>query len=434
MLNRTKLKKAEKRANKNPHKASAEAKGFHVCYFFDPSKGKLGRDGWGNLYLRAKYDGEIAQITMSVHCKREHVHYQHNAAPVIEGNPAATELLAHRRQEILAIFTDRYITGRGLSPRTILQIAQGLRGHDEDIPTVVEAIYLFVAEKRKLKGNGIASLTVQRYDQHARILERYFVAKHGKNCALDVLKPALGTDLLTYFKGECLYSQNYARKIVEFLRGVLEYAYAQEWVDRNVLRHFTLRKERKEVVALTEKEVQRLLDVDFVSDALGRSRDRFLFQCFTGLAYADLHSLRMEHIHRHESGAWYAEKPRQKTNVKQFIPLIDAARYLIEKYEQDPCRRFGLVFPPLSNQLFNQHLRSVGQIAGIKMKLHSHLGRKTCTSLFIINGVPKETTLRVVGFTEAIMNEHYLANRPEVVLDHVLSKMEGKFTVTRKTA
>jgi len=51
------------------------------------------------------------------------------------------------------------------------------------------------------------------------------------------------------------------------------------------------------------------------------SRRMFLFSVFTGLAFADLQSLRVSQIETNSEGKRYIRKARQKTEVESLIPL-----------------------------------------------------------------------------------------------------------------
>ena len=349
----------------------------------------------------------------------------------IKDQPLKTASLNKYRAEIERVFFERQITDRELSPKTILQIAFGQREHDINAPAVLVGIERFMASKRELLGNGITLSTLKRYEQYQRILTEFFADKYSKEVRFDEIKRATANELITFCMATKNHGRGYAVKITDFMKGILIYAFANEWSSRNAFDGIRLKKHYREVVTLTEKQIQAMLDYDFDSVALSNVRYHFVFCCFTGLSYSDIKQLNKSHLHRHEDGAFYLEKPRQKTNVNQFIPLIDPAVAILDLYKNDPCRKFGLLLPVISNQQMNQHLKDVGALVGIPEKLHSHLGRKTCTNLFVKNGVPLATTCKVLGFTPEVAHRHYLKIQPETAIEQVNEALQGKFTVTK---
>lgn len=398
-----------------------------VSFYFHASK----RGGYcGTVYVKVGINGKDAQMSTGIFV--ENRKHWDSATVCIAGNESKTLLLRHLKTEIEAVYVERFVTDRSLDPFIILQVAAGLRTHDENVPTVLEGVDKWVNQYRERLHIDVTSSTLQTYVQYAdRIKEFLAYQGYGSRLTFDDVKPAMAAELILYLKKKRQYSHNYAIKIVQFLRSAINYAIAYEWADRNPLSATRLRKEFREISALTEAQVQRIIDADFASTALEKARDLFVFQCFTGLAYADLRELSIGNLITTADGQLYIEKPRKKTSVVQCIPLLEPALAMLAKYQDDPCRKRGLLFPVPSNQKLNQYLKDIQDLLGIKEKIHTHLARKTCTTLFIVNGVPQATTCQVMGFSLQMMEKHYLSVRKDVILSDVHKAFQGKFTVHR---
>jgi site-specific recombinase XerD len=61
----------------------------------------------------------------------------------------------------------------------------------------------------------------------------------------------------------------------------------------------------------------------------------------------------------------------------------------------------------MSNADYNRHLKSLGQMAGIKTRLHSHLARHTFATYMLRNGVKIENVSKMLGHTNIIQTQRY---------------------------
>ena len=94
--------------------------------------------------------------------------------------------------------------------------------------------------------------------------------------------------------------------------------------------------------------------------AIDRARDIFLFSCFTGLRFSDVIGLRWSNI-----DGDMLDCTAQKTNHRQRFALATEALRIIAKYPKSPDDTDPHVFPQISNQKYNAHLKEVGKLAGM---------------------------------------------------------------------
>lgn len=180
-------------------------------------------------------------------------------------------------------------------------------------------------------------------------------------------------------------------------KALFNYAIDAERISTNPVRS-KLRKITKEIIPLTTDELERIEKVEIENKSLERIRDMFLLSCYTGLAYADLMKLKKSDI-KEKDGVKYIEKERQKTKIKFFIPLIDKALNILDKYDE---------IPNISNQKLNLYLKTLGMMCNIEKNMHMHLARHTALTNFLnIYHLSLEVVQKIAGHSSVIMTQHY---------------------------
>ena len=146
--------------------------------------------------------------------------------------------------------------------------------------------------------------------------------------------------------------------------------------------------------ALTSDELQRIAALVLSTRRLTHARDVFLFACYTGLSFADLHGLKPEHIVT-DAGKMYVSKRRAKLPDNEpdtVIPLIAPAIEILKQYQTaDRC------LPVYTNQKYNEFLKEIAALAGIEKTLTSHVARHTFATVALDAGLPIEVVSKLLG-------------------------------------
>lgn len=153
---------------------------------------------------------------------------------------------------------------------------------------------------------------------------------------------------------------------------------------------------KKPTVFLTMQDLEKITTPDFVSPMLDRIRDLFLFQCFTGLSYADIWN--DWEIKETETGTVLTGN-RAKNGHSFFVPLNDVAIQILEKYNYN--------LPKYTNEVFNRVLKEIAAICGIKKRISTHTGRKTFATLKDSEGWSRETISKMLGHKTYRTTEMY---------------------------
>ena len=125
------------------------------------------------------------------------------------------------------------------------------------------------------------------------------------------------------------------------------------------------------LLCATDKQGQcAIKKLEISTTHIQQARDLFIFQCYTGLAYADLSSFDYSNCVEKDGKMFYHAK-RTKTDTDFVFQLLTPAVELLKKY--DFC------LPRISNQKYNDYLKVIGEIVGVP-NLHSHMGRATAAT------------------------------------------------------
>lgn len=188
------------------------------------------------------------------------------------------------------------------------------------------------------------------------------------------------------------------RKIyLAFVRSVFSFAIKKGIVKDDPFSNFVYDKVPRRMRSfLTIEEVRKIEACDV--KRFMWARDLFLFQCYTGMSYADISSLAPDMVEK-INGKYYIRRKRVKTGVGYKITMLPQAAEIWE--------RRGFKLPTLSNDEYNRKLKDLAQYVGITKKLTSHVGRHTFATLALSNGVSIEVVSKMLGHTNINTTQIY---------------------------
>lgn len=201
-------------------------------------------------------------------------------------------------------------------------------------------------------------------------------------------------------------------KQISTLKTFLGYARRRGIKTHDGYKEYSVKKDRLEVIALNQKEFDALLALDVnANPRLSQVKDIFLFSCVTGYRFSDLLQLKREHIKENEIRLTIT-----KTKEPSIVPLTRISREILKKYEERV-----LPLPMISNQKFNDYVKELCELAGIKdpveivryrgavreSKIYpkhelvsAHTGRKTFVTLSLAKGIPAEVVMKITGHSD----------------------------------
>lgn len=296
-------------------------------------------------------------------------------------------LLNHQIGEVIKKIRDREIECQAQGIRPTPEIIKQLFN---DRPPPDHTLKQFFETERRLQDLNPATATHEN-----RSIET-FIKVHG-NISIE----SIGLHEIQKFD-RYLIDQGYnADTRYNYHKHIRKYLYRA--IDKNIVslqpyRHFKVkRSEGSSRQWLTRDELDRIEACNPANPSMQRVKDRFLFACYTGLAFSDVEKLTPANFQEIIGVRWIIME-RTKTGRTFQVPVISKAAIILKRHEnQNP------VFPKISNQVFNQFLKDLAAMAGITKKISSHTARHTfATAIVLENGASIESLKTMLGTTSKI--------------------------------
>lgn len=212
------------------------------------------------------------------------------------------------------------------------------------------------------------------------------------------------------------YKESTTAGIMTKIKTVLIYCKDNNKLTINPFVNIKYSKGKKEIVYLTEEEVNKINDVELDNKSLSDVRDAFILQASTGLAYIDIFNLKKEDIQIAEDGTHYIVKNRHKTNVQFTTVILAKGVEVLKKHDYQ--------LHIISNQKYNSYLKSIQTLTGITTNLTTHLARKTYATMLLNKGVRLEVVSRSLGHSSTAITQQAYAT---VLKNTVLEEVKAKF-------
>lgn len=201
-------------------------------------------------------------------------------------------------------------------------------------------------------------------------------------------------------------------KALSTLKTFLGYARKQGIKVNDSYRDFTIKREKLEVIALDQKELDAIMNLDLSNNKrLEKARDIFCFSCTTGFRYSDVAQLKREHISDN-----MITLTVKKTKTELTVPLNSISGSILVKYKE-----LLKPIPMVSNQGLNKSIKDLCKEAGIDTPIeivrfhgkkrvvntypkyelvHFHTGRKTFVTLSLEKGMSAEEVMEISGHSD----------------------------------
>ena len=367
------------------------------------------------IYIRFSFNEDSKSVSTQIKTLRANFDC---ANGIIKGDKIGTDRLSYLKNEFNKVIADMRMTGRNIDLSLVKALVFGL--DIQQIPTAILCLERFFDEvvTKEYKAGQIVKASFDKLHNWTVKVRTYIIFKHGNKAPISDIVPADGKNYTLWLQTEKAISINVAMNMTEYFKRVMNYAVENEWISRNPLMNFKKQLQKKRSVFLTTQEVASLENVAIASDVLARIKDLFLFQIYTGLAYAELHALSQEHL-KNVDGTLSIIIPRKKTKRHApescVIPLSDKALQILAKYSDENRSKCFFVNP---NQKINAYLKQLGAIADIKKNLTTHVARHTFAEYYLNEaGVRVEVLSKMLGHsTPATTLRHYASVKPETII------------------
>lgn len=222
--------------------------------------------------------------------------------------------------------------------------------------------------QHKQIGCGISKGTYANSKHGLSLLEKFIQSKYNRD---DMFLRELNRDFIEEYRiwllSEHGLSQNGAVKYLSLLKKVVNRAVANNKIAFNPFASYKLERQEVSPDFLNEDELRRIINFNSPLPRLERTRDMFLFACYTGLSYIDVKTLKVEHLERDNQGRMWIKKKRVKTGVLARIPLLPNAKMLIDKYAGGDT-----LMPIYSDKDINLYLKDIAILCHIDKRITYH--------------------------------------------------------------
>lgn len=371
---------------------------LHISFWANPYKAKNGESA---LYARIYIDSKRTEISTRLFVHPRHwdsskfeVKTSHPDHQYI--NTSLSDFKAEVRREFLMMAAMSPMVNLADLKRKYLKI--------EEKPiykTLCEAFDYHNAKVEQLAKVGkLSEETHLRYEITKKKIVGFMKEVYKVNDKLlKDLKLNFVTDLEHYFLTTQKLHCNTTYKYIKNLKKVVQFAIDADWLAKHPFNQYKSLYVWRERDVLNQEEIDILMNAEIKIARLAEVRDVFIFCCYTGFAYIDTFNFERDAVLRGLDGEFWLKAHRQKTKVKESVPLLPIPLKIIERYRNhEYCVKYNKLLPINTNQRYNAYLKELADICGIKKNLTTHLARHTfATTITLSNGVPIETVSSMLG-------------------------------------
>ena len=370
---------------------------FRILFYINRNKAK--KNGKAAVLCRITVDGRSAVIATGEECAPEA--WQTKSGET--GDRKINLRLQALRERIEASYTTLLRREGVVSVERLKLRLQGVN----ETPTML--LETSTEELRTVEACVGRSRSPGTYQNNRRSDSglRDFVRSRGESdIPIPTLAPAF-FDTYRLFLKRRGYAVSTTNRHLHWLGRLMRRAIARGVIRFNPFEGVRYETEKYRPRFLQKHEVERLLAFPVRDEATELSRHMFLFSVFTGLAYADLRTLRRSQIETDGAGRPYIRKARQKTHEESLIPLHPIAEQLLSLYLKDDKTADRRIFPDASYFLLTHRLKAIGKACGLHEPLTFHVGRHSFGTLTLEAGISMESIARMMGHASVTTTELY---------------------------
>lgn len=385
-----------------------QADKFKVLLYL--KKSGLDKSGQAPIMGRITYGRTIAQFSCKLSCNPK----LWNARESRLNGKSREAVATNGKLERLLLSVQsayRFLCERGIV-FTATDIKEQFQGSMQTQITFLERYDRMVEEMEQKVGIEIKDTTMSSYHTVRKHLQTFIREKYR---TVDIPFGQIEEDFLEclqhYSVGKLGHSQGHYRTMALAVKKVCRLAYREGLTERQLFAHVQIeRGENKQPRALDRASLDKLQALTFepYEVELATARNLFLFSVFTGLAFADLQSLRASQIETNSEGKRYIRKARQKTEVESLIPLHPIAEQILSLYTKEESKRDYKIFPDtMSKGKLLTHIKAVGLACGFRTPLTWHCARHSFGTLTLEAGIPIESIAKMMGHSSIASTQIY---------------------------
>lgn len=396
---------------------------------------KPNSNGQYPIWIRITYKGDRAELSTGVYVDKEK--YKGGDTPIRGSKEEAGQnnlLIANIRTQLLTAYNKLIAKGEDISAR---KIKESYLGADKTSHGLIDTFEYHNNRIKDLIPQGDYSPETLELFQIQKDQFQEFISSHYSLKDMDISKVDFRflNDLEYWLKQSKGNANNTVRKKFQRLNKVLKFAMNNQWIDRNPLDNHKIKEKEKEIVFLSNDELQKIETTNLTKQSLVSTRDRFLFSCYTGLAYKELTELTWDQVTKDINGNLRLVVKRHKTHKTFNVPLLSPAIKILDKYKTNPVAiADGKCFPKISNQQYNGQLKDLAKEAKVKKSISTHTARRTFATWGLTNGLTMETVSHVLGHASLKITQKYYAQITDEKVLKEMTELDNRISNGGKSA
>lgn len=377
-----------------------------ILFYLNTSR--LNQQGTAPLLIRLTIDGVRKHLNTGLlispkQWNREKQVIKSNHPQSVELN----KLLASKKSGVEEVFYKCSLDGKQVTMDEFLHVLDS--GFKKEYG-LLEVFEINNQNMRSRLGIDYRHSTLKKYLTTYQKVKDYLTHEFKRtDIPLYKLERGFIQNFVLFLKREQGIGHNTIVKYAKNLKTVVNNAVTNGWLEKSPFEQFRIGYKLQEKVYLSREELLAIEQKKFRLERLNLVRDLFVFQCYTGLAYADMFKLTGREVTTGIDGHQWIITKRQKTEVRSSIPLLPKAFEVIEKYNPNyKTKPDEHLLPVYTNQKFNLYLHEIAELCGIEKNLTSHVGRRTfATTVALGHGVSIETISKVLGHSSTKITHQY---------------------------
>jgi integrase len=206
-----------------------------------------------------------------------------------------------------------------------------VEGKDKKKKMLIPVFDEYIKLIERKKGKKYASKTVARYSHALSHIKKYLKLEFDRD---DIELNNLDIKFMRKFDIHLQtvggYHPNTVTKYLKILKTVIHAAISFGYLDRNPFDGYATTYKGSNRKYLTADELNTIETTIMPNERLERTRDVFIFICYTGISYSDLLNITTDNITKGIDGRNWLTFERMKTKIRASIPLLPSALHRLQ--------------------------------------------------------------------------------------------------------
>lgn len=248
-----------------------------------------------------------------------------------KGASSLNSQLRNIEARIRTTYQEMFLRGPVLSAE---QVKNAFLGIDDSSTTLLSVFQEYKQHQKDMIGKCRSLSTYKRITLvYNRVADFIKVKHHRSDMYAAEIDGSFVDDFSDYLFTTYKVSNNQVQKIMQVFKHVTKICIKKGLLKKDPFSDYKIKFDPVDPNFLTVDELKLIIQKKFSLRSLETTKDLFVFSCFTGLAFVDAMNLKRENITLAENGDMWIKITRQKTNIPSIIPVMDIAKSIIKKYE-----------------------------------------------------------------------------------------------------